>query len=68
MEYEKNTMCVVGQGTCYQKSDTFNQSTLRIACLLSESGVRKHSAKQSLREDVLGIGVCFGEWEELKEG
>lgn len=64
---KKCIMCVVGQVTCYQKSGTFNQSAFRISCLSSESAVQKHSEKESLREDVLSIGVCFGEWEELKE-
>ena len=60
-------MCIVGQSTCCHESDTFNQSAFRIACLSSETGVQKHSEKESLREDVLSIAVCFGEWEELKE-
>lgn len=54
-------MCIVGQGTCYQKSDTFNHGAFRIACLSSEDGIQKHSEKESLREDVLSIRVCFRE-------
>lgn len=58
---KKCVMYIVGQGTCYQKSDTFNHGAFRIACLSSEDGIQKHSEKESLREDVLSIRVCFRE-------
>lgn len=68
MEYEKKyIICVVGQVTCCWKSDTFNKSVFRTACLSSESMVQKHSEKESLSADILSIRVCFGEWEELQE-
>lgn len=56
---EKGIMCIVGQGTCYQKSDTFNQSAFRIACLSCASEVQKHNEKESLREGGCALGCAL---------
>lgn len=61
-------MCVVGQGTCYQKSATFNQSAFRIACLSSESEVQKHNEKESLRDGGCALGCALEGGKNRRRG